>query len=309
MVDSFFFFKNFQKMNISCINNSFAETDNLKTSMIKPEEIKSLQQTNIISHTQISNEMTCNYVSNYVINNKIKQKYYTLPLLKRVDQITSCKEKKDEDVNKITNNQSNQSSNSNQKCDSPSEKKSHKRTRVPFTSEEDEKIKILVKQYGTHQWSIISSFLPGRSPKQVRDRYSNYLVPGYFQGEWKNEEDLLLRKLYNQYGPKWSYIQQYFPRRSKNSIKNRWNYFLCRQTFNSTDGENDQLKKDKIKFVSVKSDIESFSLITKNEDALLSNSLQKCFDINEPEQNFNVLDFIDQENDFLKDLDNWNIGI
>lgn len=108
----------------------------------------------------------------------------------------------------------------------PLQGKCLKNLRTHFTKEEDERIKDLVKQFGTKNWSIIASFMNGRSAKQCRDRYSNYLVPGFFQGEWSNEEDELLKKLYKENGSKWSIIQTYFPNRSSNSIKNRWYYFL-----------------------------------------------------------------------------------
>ncbi|KAK8840207.1 hypothetical protein M9Y10_031151 [Tritrichomonas musculus] len=103
---------------------------------------------------------------------------------------------------------------------------SKKKLRNHFTKEEDEKIKELVKIFGTHNWILISEFMVGRTPKQIRDRYSNYLIPGIFLGEWSKEEDELLIKLYGEYGSKWSIIQTFFPKRSTNSIKNRWHYFL-----------------------------------------------------------------------------------
>ena len=86
----------------------------------------------------------------------------------------------------------------------------NKKSRVPFSPEEDEKIRELAEKHGTRQWSLIASFLAGRTPKQCRDRYANYLVPGFVKGEWSNEEDQLLTKLYTQYGPKWSVIQKSF---------------------------------------------------------------------------------------------------
>lgn len=98
--------------------------------------------------------------------------------------------------------------------------------RSHFSKEEDEKIKELVKTFGKKNWSVIALFMKGRSAKQCRDRYCNYLIPGYFNGEWSKEEDELLLKLYNENGSKWSLIQSYFPKRSSNSIKNRWFYFL-----------------------------------------------------------------------------------
>lgn len=107
-----------------------------------------------------------------------------------------------------------------------------KRKRVPFTPGEDDKLKELVQRLGTGNWVMISNFMPERTPKQCRDRYMNYLHPGYFKCEWSKDEDNLLVKLYYEYGPKWSYLKQFFFGRSPNSLKNRWNYFLSHQQHN-----------------------------------------------------------------------------
>lgn len=106
---------------------------------------------------------------------------------------------------------------------------SKRSARVHFTQKEDEKIKELVERFGKKNWSLIASSMNGRTAKQCRDRYYNYLVPGFFQGEWSKEEDDLLLKLYQEIGSKWSILQSYFPNRSSNSIKNRWHYFLRRK--------------------------------------------------------------------------------
>lgn len=113
-----------------------------------------------------------------------------------------------------------------------------------FTKEEDEKIKELVDIYGTKNWSEIASHIKGRTAKQCRDRYSNYLTPGFFQGEWTKEEDEILTKLYNENGSKWSIIKSHLPNRSSNCIKNRWHYFLSKSNvveeeaneYNESDG-------------------------------------------------------------------------
>lgn len=109
-----------------------------------------------------------------------------------------------------------------------------KTSRVMFTKDEDEKIKLLVKKFGTRHWDLIAHFMERRTAKQCRDRYSNYLIPGYFQGEWSKEEDDLLIRLYKEVGPKWSVLQRYFPNRGANNIKNRWHYFLSKQVQNNT---------------------------------------------------------------------------
>lgn len=104
-----------------------------------------------------------------------------------------------------------------------------KKMRDPFTPQEDEKLKKLVSIFGTKNWRIVAASLLGRTPKQCRDRYTNYLVPGFFKGEWSKDEDLLLAQTFSAYGPKWSILKNFFPHRSCNSIKNRWTYFLSKQ--------------------------------------------------------------------------------
>lgn len=88
--------------------------------------------------------------------------------------------------------------------------RSSSNTRILFKKEEDEKIKDLVKIFGNRRWNLIAQFMEGRTAKQCRDRYSNYFMPGFFQGEWSKEEDSLLIKLFNEHGPRWSIIQKSF---------------------------------------------------------------------------------------------------
>lgn len=100
--------------------------------------------------------------------------------------------------------------------------------RKKFTEEEDERLRELVQKKGARKWNVIASYMPGRTGRQCRDRYRNYLVPGFFHGEWTQGEDDLLREKYNEYGPQWARITDFFQRRSANSLKNRWNYFVSR---------------------------------------------------------------------------------
>lgn len=97
-----------------------------------------------------------------------------------------------------------------------------------FTKEEDSKICQLVNQYGAKNWDQIAKNVPGRTGRQCRDRYHNYLIPGFFNGEWTKEEDDLLNEKVNLMGCQWSKMMKYFPRRSANSLRNRWNYFVCK---------------------------------------------------------------------------------
>lgn len=135
------------------------------------------------------------------------------------------------------------------------------KTRVLFSKEEDEKLKQLVELLGSKRWSLIASFIEGRTPKQCRDRYKNYLEPGFFKGEWSKEEDELLLKLYEKIGPKWATLAKSFNDRSSSSIKNRWKYFLCRQYTNksknldesSNSGNTNQNIKKDLKSIEIQS--------------------------------------------------------
>jgi hypothetical protein len=46
----------------------------------------------------------------------------------------------------------------------------------------------------------------GRTPKQIRERYINFIRPNISQDDWTIEEDLKLVDLINKYGQKWKKI-------------------------------------------------------------------------------------------------------
>lgn len=98
-----------------------------------------------------------------------------------------------------------------------------RRTKQKFTQEEDDKLRALVNQYGTKQWDRISDQIIGRSPRQCRDRWKNYLSPNVVSSPWNVNEDRLLLALFQRVGPHWAKIVKYFPGRTDVNIKNRWN--------------------------------------------------------------------------------------
>lgn len=119
-----------------------------------------------------------------------------------------------------------------------------------FTEEEDEMLRRIVFIFGAKNWRLIASLMPGRTPRQCRDRYSNYLAPGFIHSEWSKEEDTLLAEKYAEIGPKWTQLRQYFPFRTANDIKNRYNYTVSRmknkihQSFaHQNETENNEIKK------------------------------------------------------------------
>lgn len=94
--------------------------------------------------------------------------------------------------------------------------------RQMFSPYEDVQLKFLVSQIGSGNWKAIASHMQGRTPRQCRERYRNYLAPDITNGPWTREEDSYLQSLYEQFGPKWSSIAKHFRNRSEVNIKNRW---------------------------------------------------------------------------------------
>lgn len=92
--------------------------------------------------------------------------------------------------------------------------------RCRFTKDEDEKLKQLVSLQSPPNWNDISKKMNNRTPRQCRERYANYLRPNLINGPWTQEENDLLKDLYDKYGPKWSLISQSFKSRSSVNIKN-----------------------------------------------------------------------------------------
>lgn len=191
----------------------------------------------------------CNVQFNSVVNNKLGSLDLTPPYSNGMNNISmesrmspELSQKNAEVNNNLIKDSINliNSSNSELKLDCIK-----KNSRVHFTKKEDDRIKELVERFGKKNWSIIASFMNGRSAKQCRDRYCNYLVPGFFQGEWSKEEDDLLLKLYKENGSKWSIIQGYFPKRSSNSVKNRWYYFLRKKYEEEENRKKNEEEKNK----------------------------------------------------------------
>jgi hypothetical protein len=92
-----------------------------------------------------------------------------------------------------------------------------------FAAAEDDLIRYLVEQQRMTKWSDVAAQLPGRTSRQVRDRYKHYLSPNVTAHDWKLDEDKQLIQLVGRYGQRWSSLVQYFPGRSEVQLRNRWN--------------------------------------------------------------------------------------
>jgi hypothetical protein len=102
--------------------------------------------------------------------------------------------------------------------------------RHKFTKQEDDEICRLVSRFGDHDWGHVSAGLPGRTPRQCRERYKNYLCSAATQHPWTQEEECLLLQKFRELGPKWTHIAEWFPGRNNINVKNRWTLIATRET-------------------------------------------------------------------------------
>lgn len=74
------------------------------------------------------------------------------------------------------------------------------------------------------QWADLAPMLPGRSGKQIRDRWVNYLNPAINHLPFSREDDLKLWAGHRELGKRWVEISVkiFNSTRSENHIKNRW---------------------------------------------------------------------------------------
>ena len=122
-------------------------------------------------------------------------------------------------------------------------KKTHVKNK--FTASEDQKLIDIVKNYEftKKNCKITSTFIPsikktkgsnddwsniakqlntGRNARQCRDRWLYYLSPQIQKEPWTADEDELLIKKYNEFGPKWTKISSFFHSRTDVNLKNHW---------------------------------------------------------------------------------------
>ena len=100
--------------------------------------------------------------------------------------------------------------------------------RKRFTEQEDARLKSLVKREGIKNWEEIARRMPGRSSRQCRDRYNNYLFKEILHKPWTPEEDKIIMEKYLLFGPHWVKISQFLEARSGNNVKNRCHKYLVK---------------------------------------------------------------------------------
>jgi hypothetical protein len=119
---------------------------------------------------------------------------------------------------------------------------SKKVVRHSFNPNEDARLVELVTQSPGLSWSDIARCIPGRSARQCRERWGEYLRPGIRVEPWTDAEDDLLLRQVEILGHRWTAIATAFARRSANDVKNRWYSHLQCAAFVRPDGRLDLLR-------------------------------------------------------------------
>jgi hypothetical protein len=101
--------------------------------------------------------------------------------------------------------------------------------RHKFTREEDDAIRALILRFGDHDWGAICRHLPGRTPRQCRHRYYNYLVDAHQQTPWTESEEQFVWDKFLEMGPKWAWIATMLWGRTGNDVKNRFHKHISKR--------------------------------------------------------------------------------
>jgi myb proto-oncogene protein len=96
-----------------------------------------------------------------------------------------------------------------------------------FKKEEDQLLEQLVKDHGTSSWGAIAASLPGCTPRQCRERWTNYLErAAEREAPWTAEEDSLIWRKFDELGAKWTQISKMLKGCSASQTKRRWRFIF-----------------------------------------------------------------------------------
>nr|XP_061841534.1 v-myb avian myeloblastosis viral oncogene homolog-like 2a [Nerophis lumbriciformis]XP_061841535.1 v-myb avian myeloblastosis viral oncogene homolog-like 2a [Nerophis lumbriciformis]XP_061841536.1 v-myb avian myeloblastosis viral oncogene homolog-like 2a [Nerophis lumbriciformis] len=99
--------------------------------------------------------------------------------------------------------------------------------KVKWSPEEEENLKILVKNFGERNWKTIASLLPGRSEGQCMHRWKNSEDNQPVKGCWSKEEDQKILELASRFGTtRWNLIAQHMTGRLGKQCRERWTNHL-----------------------------------------------------------------------------------
>ncbi|KAH0787516.1 Myb-like DNA-binding domain containing protein [Histomonas meleagridis] len=100
--------------------------------------------------------------------------------------------------------------------------------KTKWTPEEDDLLRKSVEIHGNKNWTAVSTLVPGRNPKQCRERWTAQLDPNLTKDNWTVQEDTTLLHIHKLHGNSWTRIASFLPGRSPTSVKNRFNWLSRR---------------------------------------------------------------------------------
>ncbi|XP_038606284.1 LOW QUALITY PROTEIN: myb-related protein B [Tachyglossus aculeatus] len=114
-----------------------------------------------------------------------------------------------------------------QDTDSDVPEQRENRCKVKWTLEEDEQLKVLVRQFGQNDWKFLASHFPNRSDQQCQYRWLRVLNPDLVKGPWTKEEDEKVIELVKKHGTKqWTLIAKHLRGRLGKQCRERWHNHL-----------------------------------------------------------------------------------
>lgn len=97
-----------------------------------------------------------------------------------------------------------------------------------WTPDEDNLLRRSVEIHGNENWTAVATLVPGRNPKQCRERWTAQLDPALTRDDWTPQEDAILLHVHKSHGNSWARIAAFLPGRSSNAVKNRYNWLARR---------------------------------------------------------------------------------
>jgi hypothetical protein len=89
------------------------------------------------------------------------------------------------------------------------------RCKCKFAPCEDVKLTQAVRRYGCGNWAAVALPMPGRNPRQCRERRRNYIDPNLEHSPLTSAEERLLGEKFGEYGARWQIIASSFPERER----------------------------------------------------------------------------------------------